>query len=207
MNYRQEPEKKKNESAENMGGHCFDGDEFLFDGEENRNVIALLGEIEIALNEIELPPPPSALVDDVMAFIAKREAQRSLVWLIPGFGALASVIKTAARYLSALTVPNVLRREALAVSIAAFVIVWSVFISPQVEAGKIDPYVAKANQAADYLLLKGEIIADRLSSIANEWTPKPFRLEKATKNEEKATEKESNARTLYKNAAYETFSA
>jgi len=206
MNHRLEPDKRK-DFAENLDNLSFDEKDFLFGGEEDGDVSAFLEAIEIALNEVELPPPPPALADDVMNYIAKREVQRSLTWLIPGFGALASVGKTAVRYLSALTVPNVLRREALAVSIAAFVVVWSAVISPQVEAGKIDPYVAKANQAADYLLLKGETIADRISAFADEWTPKPFRMEKEPKKDEKATEKESNARTIYKNIADEIYSA
>ncbi len=161
---------------------------------------ALMREIDEALNTVQFPAPPDNLVDDVMNYIEKREAQRSLIWWIPGLTPLLSVFKTAWRYLSDIRLPWTLKPEFIPVAMTLAIIIWNILIAPQVQAGKVDPYVHKVNQMVDSLILKGETITNHLTSRVNSFTSdligEPIAPPPRGENTENMTETESGIRKI-----------
>lgn len=161
---------------------------------------ALMREIDETLNTVQFPAPPANLADEVMNYIEKREAQRSLIWWIPGLTPLLSVFKTAWRYLSSIRLPLTLKPESIPVAMTLAIIIWNILIAPQVQAGKVDPYVYKVNQMVDSLILKGETITNHLTTRVNSFTSdligEPIGPPPGGENMENMTETEPGIRKI-----------
>ncbi len=169
-------------------------DEKMFFSEEERDECReILDRIELTLNTIELPSPPPGLVDEVMDYIEWRENRRLWFLQLPGISAVVESGKTLYRYMSRIQWPMMLQREYLPVTLTVFAILWSVFLTPRLEAGQMEPYITRANQVADTLLIKGETITNQVRLMAEEWIQKTQKVSPISNDEEKV--KESSTKT------------
>jgi hypothetical protein len=144
-------------------------EEFIRQTPECREYQAALERAVSALDSLNIPEPPAGLSGDVMRFIAEREEAetrataeirtRRSIWFDIGAAVL--------NLLPEMQVPIILQREAFPAFLSVCVVLFGVFISPQVQAGKDSRLLEQFNSCADWMAQNSDRISDGIYSKAN----------------------------------------
>lgn len=151
-----------------------------------------------ALDSLNIPEPPADLCGDVMRFIAEREEtetrnalayevrRRRSIWLDIGRAFL--------NLLPEIHIPVILQREAVPAFLSVCVVIFGVFIGPQVQAGKDSRLLERINSCADWMAQNSDRISDGVYSKANGLIDQVTEVfQRIEKNKVKKTEKQNAA--------------
>jgi len=124
-----------------------------------------------ALDALNIPEPPPDLASDIMAFIAQREEADGQAFPIqekPEYRSIWLDIGNAMlNLLPKIHIPPILHREAVPAFVSACVILFGLFISPQVQAGKENPLLERFTTYTDWMAQESDRISDGIYSKAN----------------------------------------
>lgn len=135
--------------------------------EERKKLLNILG---------DLPPveAPADFADGVMAFIERRESETAAKTIAapPSTYSWRDALQPLKESLSIFHLPQVVRREAWALGLSVIAILWGTLISPQVQSGQAQAYLAPMAQEviafADSLQARSLQLSDQLAILAND---------------------------------------
>src|SRR5690606_3146617 len=93
------------------------------------------------LDRIVIPDPPEGLVDDVMLFLEEHEPEMIEFPEYDWGELLRETWQAFLNLLPQVEIPQVVRQEAVPITLAVVAFVWGGLIAPRVEAGKAEEWL------------------------------------------------------------------
>ncbi|MBN2329477.1 MAG: hypothetical protein JXR73_20215 [Candidatus Omnitrophica bacterium] len=189
-----------------------DVEDFIRQNSECRDYQAALEKAVSALESLNIPDPPAGLTDRIMDFIAEREASeqyaapqktrpRNSIWL--------DVWKACFNLIPDVSIPKILQREAVPAMVSGFVVLFGLFIGPQVEAGKNIVLLERAKTYANWMMEESDRISYELNSKADGLINHVTEvIQKSIKREESNSDNDINQNTSsYRNMEWPQFAS
>ena len=132
------------------------------------------------LDRIVIPDPPEGLVDDVMLFLEEHEPEMIEFPEYDWGELLRETWQAFLNLLPQVEIPQVVRQEAVPITLAVVAFVWGGLIAPRVEAGKAEewlkhPIVQEIDSYALQLRERSEKTADKVYSFTNQMITRAYK--------------------------------